>query len=99
MPLNTNITEVLQRIQDIRRKQNKERIEKRWLQVTNSVPNSENEEENLENIENVPENIPENNEMVQVSWLNRPRVFNNGWMTNLNVKEHVKIKNNGGEIT
>lgn len=95
MPTISEIVANLQKIQEIRRQQNKKRIEKRWLQATNTVPQSNYEEENLnKNIEEFP--IKQNE--IQVSWLNKPRVFNNGWFTNLNVKEPVKIQNDGGEI-
>jgi len=48
MPTISEIVENLKKIQETRRQQNRERIEKRWLQVTNTVPEMENEEENIE---------------------------------------------------
>lgn len=52
------------------------------------------QEKPQETIEQVPEQEP----IQSVSWLNRPRVRTHGFFTNLSTSGHVTIKDNGGEI-
>jgi len=64
----------------------------RWARLTRS--NAPIEQESQETIEQVPEQEP----VQSVSWLDRPRVRTHGFFTNLSTSGHVTIKDNGGEI-
>ena len=91
MPETQEYNEHLQQMMENLRNRIEQLRNRRWERLTKDLVEEVPEEKPIEE-------IPQQEETVEISWLTRPRTRNHGWFTNLNKDSHVEIRDNGGQI-